>query len=88
MHIRSEVLWMIMVSSMMILGGISIYINHKDITNYSERLTENQERGEKIVEDIFDSLNSNNHNTNMTREQSKATYDIVNQYLLNATIVN
>jgi hypothetical protein len=79
---------MIMVSSLMVLGGISIYINHKDITNYSERLTENQERGEKIIEDVFERLDVNNENTNLTREQSKATYDLVNQYLLNATVVN
>ncbi len=77
--------WMLMVSSLMILGGISIYVNHSDISNYSKQLVENQERGDDIVREVFKQLHENNLNTNLTREQSKATYDLVNEYLLNAT---
>ena len=80
--------WMLMVSSLMILGGISIYVNHSDISNYSKQLVENQERGDDIVREVFKQLHENNLNTNLTREQSKATYDLVNEYLLNATVVN
>lgn len=80
-------LWMMMVASMMILGGISIYVNHNAITNYSEDLVENQKRGEGIIKEVFEKLDQNNLNSNLTREQSKATYDIVNQYLLNATVL-
>lgn len=85
---RSEFLWMMMVSSLMILGGISIYVNHSAITNYSEQLAENQKRGEGIIQEVFDKLNENNINTNQTREQAQATHDIVVDYLLNATVVN
>lgn len=80
-------LWMMMVASMMILGGISIYVNHSAITNYSEDLLENQKRGEGIIKEVFEKLDQNNLNSNLTREQSKATYDLVNQYLLNATVL-
>lgn len=83
---RSEYIWMMMVSSLMILGGISIYINHSAISNYSEQLVENQKRGDGIIKDVFERLDTNNLNANLTREQSKATYDIVNEYLLNATV--
>lgn len=84
---RSEHIWMLMVSSLMVLGGISIYINHSDIVNTEEQLKENQQRGETLVKEVFEKLNANSYNVNITREQSKATYDIVNEYLLNATVV-
>lgn len=79
--------WMLMVSSLMILGGISIYVNHSDISNYSKQLVENQERGDDIVKEVFRQLNENNLNTNLTREQAKATYDLVNEFLLNSTLI-